>query len=402
MNNLMNLIGFEYKKIFVRKSFGISFILALSVIILTCAASVLGNSGPDNESNYEGMKKDRAYVRALSGRELDADLILEAASAYAAIPASSKRYTDTEEYQLYARHYSSIYGLMSIYNSAGHDFELTDMQHMTREQALSYYDIRQKKLEQVLEGLTMNERSKQKLLQMEQRVQKPFILEAVTGYEKYLSLMYTAGLITAFIIAVCLAPIFAGEYTSGADQLILPSKNGKRSLITAKILVGLSSAFFLCVIFSLMVYLGSMIIYGFDGFTAQHQVSLPLSPYPLTMGELSFLSFGCVLFGNLLVSAITMLASAYLNSPFRVIVATSILIIAPMFIHIPAAYDTLVQLNNLLPTNMMAIWNITSPNLYEMPGVSMEPYIFMPMFAITAIAMLIPFTYTGFKRHQVK
>jgi ABC-type transport system involved in multi-copper enzyme maturation permease subunit len=339
MNNLMNLISFEYRKIFVRKSFYISAILALSVIILSCAASVLGNYGENNESNYKAMQKDRSYARALSGRELDADLILEAAGAYAAIPNSLKRYTDTQEYQVYARPYSSIYGLMGIYNSPSHKFELSDMQHMTRKQALSYYDVREIKLRQILESLTMNEVSKKKLLLKDKEVQKPFILESVAGFEKYQAIMYTTGLITAFIIAVCLAPIFAGEYTSGADQLILPSKNGRRSLITAKILVGLSSSFFLCIIFSLTAYLVCMIIYGFDGFAAQHQLSLPLSPYPLTMVKLSFHLIGCVLFGNLLISAVTMLVSAYQKSPFGVIVTVSIFIIAPMFIHIPEAYD---------------------------------------------------------------
>jgi hypothetical protein len=51
---------------------------------------------------------------------------------------------------------------------------------------------------------------------------------------------------------------------------------------------------------------------------------------------------------------------------------------------------------------MMAIWNITSPNLYEIFGVSIEPYLFMPMYVAVAIAVLIPLAYTIFRKHQVK
>ncbi|MGF7146261.1 ABC-type transport system involved in multi-copper enzyme maturation permease subunit [Anaerotaenia torta] len=400
MSEFRSLVRFEYKKILMRKGFVLSLILVLLVILLSCSTSVLGNYGINNESNYEGMKKDRAYARALSGRKLDADLILEAAGAYARVPGSSKRYSDTEDYQSYARPYSSVFGLMGIYNNSG--FGLSDMQNMTPEQALSYYDIREAKLKKTLEGSVMNHNSLQKLLRLEQKVQKPFVLEAVTGYEKFLALMYTAGFLIAFVIAVCLSPLFAGEYASGTDQLILPSKNGKRSLIAAKILTGLSAAILLCALFSLTLYLGCMIIYGFDGFTAQIQLLLPMSPYPLTIGGLTLLLFGSTLAGSLLLAAITMLLSARLKSPFGVIIIMSIFIIAPMFISIPPAYDLLDQLFNLLPMNMVTIWGITSTNLYEILGLSLEPYLFRPIFAVVMTIALLPFAYKIFKNHQVR
>lgn len=69
------------------------------------------------ESNYAAMVKDRGYARALAGRALDGDLLMEAATAYAQIPEAEK-YQETPAYLTIARPYSGVYSVgRVVYNT---------------------------------------------------------------------------------------------------------------------------------------------------------------------------------------------------------------------------------------------------------------------------------------------
>ena len=47
--------------------------------------------GEVSESNYDSMKKDREYIRSLSGREIGSDILSEAIEAYSRIPPTDGR-----------------------------------------------------------------------------------------------------------------------------------------------------------------------------------------------------------------------------------------------------------------------------------------------------------------------
>ena len=405
MNNFWNLVGFEYKKIFMKKSVWFAIILSVITVVWSCFGLVLGQEYIDGKpvrSGYEGMLMDREFGRALSGRAIDGKLIMEASKAYQMLPTNEPRYSITKEYQKYARPYSDIYGFVrTIYNktivsSFGH----VELQNITEEQAASLYDIRKEKIKETTLSYELNERSKEKINTLDKKVKKPIIYEYMAGYDRYFSLLYTSGLIAAFLIAICIAPIFAGEY-KGADQLILSSKNGKKSLIQAKIFAGATIAVFFTILLCLITYFACMFIYGFDGANGALQLKVPLSTLPLKVGEVAILFSICVLFACIFFSVITMLFSAKLRSSFGVIIVMSLILIVPMFVSVPVYFVTIYRMSMLLPSNMMEFWNIISPMFYEIFGLSIEPYIFMPIFAALTSIIILPFAYKAFKNHQV-
>lgn len=164
--------------------------------------------------------------------------------------------------------------------------------------------------------------------------------------------------------------------------------------------VGIISAG-LSLVLTALTFISCMIIYGFDGSQAAIQNLTPLSVYPLKMGELAVICTICVLFANLLTSGITLLLSSKFKSPFGVIIISGVIIMAPMFVNPP---ETNILLNNLLcllPANMAAIWNIISEIMFEFGRISIEPYIFMPLFGAGLSAVLLPFAYKAFKNHQI-
>ncbi|ASA24135.1 hypothetical protein [Paenibacillus donghaensis] len=79
-------------------------------------------------------------------------------------------------------------------------------------------------------------------------------------------------IVTIIAICICVAPVFAGEYQSGADSVILSTRYGKSKLIKAKIS---ASFLFALIVFSINVLLAvgiQLATFGIDGW------NLPLQP----------------------------------------------------------------------------------------------------------------------------
>lgn len=399
MNSFLKMAGFEYKKILHKRSTRIILLISVIVTAFSVAGILTGNfyiDGKVYESNYQAMVKDRSYARALAGRMLDGKLLIEAADAYAKIPESDN-YEYTVEYQTFARPYSEIYSIgRTIYNTAMKDFQV-----LTAEQAKQFYAARREQLAQLTEATGMSDKSKKKVLALDAQVETPFTFSYSDGYTRFFVIMYTTGLIAAFIMAVCTAPLFSGEYTSGTDQLILTSKYGKNRLITAKLFTGFSLAAAICLVLTAIVYVLSMLIFGFDGGNAQLQLYAPMSPYPLTMRQTALHLTVCVFFACILTSTITMLLSAKLKSPFGVIILVSLLLVLPMFINISGTNIAIYNLFHLLPANMMDFSVITDSIQYELFGLVIKPYVFLPLFAAAVSVLLPPLAYRAFKNHQI-
>ena len=263
MSGFWNLVGFEYRKIFRKKSTLIALTLALLASVLSCWGTLMGQyyvDGKPYESNYQAMLRDRANARALSGRVIDETLLLEAAAAYATLPEGAANYTATEEYQQNARPYSELYGIARrVYRASQDGFGAAEFAALTPQQAKEFYALRDQAVAQNVEQTQMSRRAKDAVLAMDAGVETPWIFSYSEGYTRFFSILYTTGVIAAFVMAVCVAPMFAGEYTSGADQLILSSKFGKNRAIGAKLLAGFSLAGLLSLFFMAQTYLQCML-----------------------------------------------------------------------------------------------------------------------------------------------
>lgn len=399
MNGFWNLVGYEYKKILHKKSVVIVLLLAVILTAVSVWGVLFGSyyvNGVAYESNYNAMVKDRAYARVLAGQEIDSKLIMEAAKAYAHIPEKDS-YNDTAEYQTLARPYSEIYNI----SRAVWRFNMEDFQTLTEAQADKFYAALRDRQVQFVEETGMSGQAKEKVLALDEQIETPFIFSYTEGYTQFFSLMYTIGLMSAFVMAICIAPLFSGEYSSGTDQIILASKHGKRRGIQAKLFTGFSFAAAISLVLTVTGYVLSMFTFGFDGGNAPLQLYYPMSPYPLTMAQTALLLSVCSLFACMLTAAITMLLSAKFKSPFGVIILISPLLIVPMFISISEANTILYNLLNLLPANMMAFGSVTSGIQYEFLGLVIKPYVFLPVFAAAVCILLTPFAYRSFKNHQI-
>lgn len=407
MNIFRNLVSYEYKKIFKRKGAVITLVLAAAVSLFSVFGTIIGyvydSNGEPVMSRYDDLKTDLEYARKLSGRVIDTELIMEAAEAYSKLELNSaEKYTDSEEYENFARKYIEIYSIVhSVYNTSSERFDAQDFGNMTVEQAEKFYEIRRQKQEQAVMQTKMSDKAKQSVLSADNAVEKPIIFEASEGYSRFFAIMYTTGIIIAVAAAIIFAPLFSGEYTSGADSLILSSKHGKNLLVWAKLFVALTLSAGLAVILTVLTYAECMAIWGTDGAGAAIQLQVPMMSYPLNMGQCALLYSVSVFAACLMTAALTALLSAGIKTPFGTIVIMSVVIIAPMMMNVSEDIVWLYKLFCLLPSNMMAFWCIIDSIQFEIFGLVIRPYIFTPVFAIVAAVIFSVSAFRVFGKRQV-
>lgn len=405
MSGLWSLICFEYKKILKKRSVRITLLAAVLISIISVPGTLFGSTyidGKPYESNYDAMLKDRNYARAFNGKKINSELILKAVKGYSKISESDK-YQEKGDYQQFARPYSAIYGIIrTVFNMESRRFNMEDFQQLTSKEAEQFYNIRREKLVQIVETTVMSKKSKEQVLELDTRINIPLTFSYTDGYTRFFVILYSIGLTAALAMAICIAPLFSGEYTSGTDQLILSSRYGKNKLIKAKLLTGFSLSALICLILIFLAYLLSMLIFGADGRGAPLQLYVILSPYPITIGQAAGFLALCTLFSCLMTAALTMLLSAKLKTPFGVIILISLLLIVPMFINVPETSIILYKLSSLLPINMMAFGTVLDGIQFELFGLIIKPYVFMPLFALVISSLVVPFTFHSFKNHQIE
>ena len=405
MKEFWTLVSFEYRKILGKRSVKIALLLTLFLSVFSIWGTLMGSyyiEGELFESNAEAMKKDRAYARELSGRILDDKLLMETADAYQTIPDSAAVYQSTEEYQKNARKYSSIYSLArQVYDTPNVRFGAPEMGTLDPARAEQFYEIRELCMTKQIENAPISENAKEVMMQYSAEVKEPWIFSYSDGYTRFMTIMATSGVMAAFVMAICLAPLFAGEYSNHTDQLLLSARYGKGKLIKAKFFTGFSMTGIVTLLITLQSYVQSMLTFGFDGGNANVQIYDALFPYPLTLKQAALLQSICVFFACMCMSALTMFFSSRMKSAFGVIILSVLLFCVPMFVKV-SAYPLLGHLLfHLMPANMMQYDYIFSMIPYEIAGVVIPPYVMMPVAALCLCIILIPFAYRGFKHHQI-
>jgi ABC-type transport system involved in multi-copper enzyme maturation permease subunit len=400
MNSFWGLVRFEYRKILRKRSNIITLLIAIFLTTFSCIGPLMGNyyiKGEAFESNYDGMKKDREYIRSMSDEEISSEMLSETIEAYSHIPPTDGKYTDTQEYQQYARPYSEIYYMiMKAYNL--NDWE--EIELLTEDEVNSFYTMRQNRVERNIEDTTMSSVEKANSLNISKQVKIPFDYSYTGGYQRFFSQMYTTAILICFIISICIAPLFAGEYTERMDSLILSSRYGKNKVIYAKLFTGISFSILVSIMLTLVSLVTVMAFYGWEGGNSPIQLFLPLSIHPLTMREVALLYFVLILFGNILSATLAMLLSSKLKSPFIVIVIMTVVTILPMFISRSEDILWIYHLFNLIPVNMFYLTNITDVFSINLFGLVVQPYEIILAFAIISSMVLLPFAYRNFKSHN--
>ena len=225
------------------------------------------------------------------------------------------------------------------------------------------------------------------------------------GYHKGWSMILdtlTWPVLIMMIICIGIAPIFAGEYQSKCDSLILCMKYGKSKLIFAKIVSGWLYA--TCVYWGITLIYSSvyMIFLGTQGadLPIQLKYSAMSVGYTLTMGEAVVIALLLGYFFTLGIMGITLFMSALLKNTYAVIIVAFLLIIIPTFLSPDTGGYAWSHVLSLLPPKI-ADFSFQSYTAYSIGNIVLSwPVMAILINAIVAVICSV-LGYIVFRKHQV-
>lgn len=161
------------------------------------------------------------------------------------------------------------------------------------------------------------------------------------------------GFYLLFVVVICVSPMFASEYESGAASLLLTTKYGKDRLIYAKIAVSvLFTTGYLSVGTALAVGVIG-ILFGFPGANLPVQLYNSVIPYHLTIGQGCIAGLGIALLISVSITLALLLCSARLRSSLATLAAGMVLIVAPAFLPMSSESRVWNHINYLFPVRVM-------------------------------------------------
>ena len=384
---MWTLVSYEMKKILNRKILWICMLCGVILLIFSVGSPLIGDyiiSGEKVESNYEGFRKDIAYQKKLDNRPIDELLLMEMENAYKKVPLNDKKYSLTETYQTYARPYSAIF------NYTRQVMGLTGVKAIASIVNMEHLHINRLELQEVRwEALSLSEEEKEFWRTQEAKIEVPIVFRYTEGYSVLFSSVYTIGLLVIFMVSVCLGGVFPEEHKQRTDQLILSSKYGRNDIYWAKFMAGLFVAFEMTVIFIFVTFFMAFVLYSADGFDGAFQLIYEGNSSPISVGQAILIAYSVVLVVGIFTGAFTMFLSEVLHSSTGTLAVIIGSMVLTMLINIPEEYQIMQQIWNYLPSNMVASWNIFSPDIIILFGYGFQAWQIVPLFYIGCIGVMM-------------
>lgn len=400
MHNMGILYRYELKKLLKRKLVWVTGIIILLLSVVVIVMDLTGNyyvKGVAVDTNYNMMRTSREYERQLTGRKVDQEMLDEMKEAYSKVPPDAEEYTLTEEYQTYARPYSTIF------NSVSQVMKATQIRDVLSSDIneTSLYDKRMEWIEAYWSEMNLTEGEKEYWLKKEKLLDKPFVYGYASGYWKLLANGQSISILLILYAAICLSDFFSKEHTLRTDQMILSSRLGKKQLYWAKVAAGLSF---------LMVYYGLTLIvvlmtafgcYGSDGADVIVQIDIPIYSGILRAGTVIVIIYALLCLAMLLTGVFVMMLSETLNNGAAPLVIVSAAMIASIVTGGAGNYRILSQMYSYLPFNTLNGRCMFMPWLIPFFGSYLELWQSAPLFWLAAAGVFLLIGRRFYQRYQV-
>lgn len=154
------------------------------------------------------------------------------------------------------------------------------------------------------------------------------------GCSAIMSAIQSSLLILGFVILIGVSPIFAEEYTTGMDSLILTARYGKTKSIYSKIAASVIFSEMLTLISIFMITILFSINYGFTGWNTSVQLSsggiLSDVSYVLNFGEAYLIMCGVWILATAALAAFICIISVFSKSSFVSLLISFLIYIVPL------------------------------------------------------------------------
>lgn len=398
MNNFGILYLYELRKIFKRKivwiTLAIMLLLNLFMVIGVPLTTVYSNTmGEDTRqmNGFEYIMRNKEYAMMQDGLKIDDSLLLEVKAAYQRVQTvTGEAGGIAEKREQYREIYQYIRSIMGNYEAV---YSITaDVLYRTRLENIRHDWAEQR--------LTQGEM--EYWAEKESMLETPFVYGYAEGWSKSLEEFLTLNFMLVLIIAVCLSDIFSKEHSRKTDQLILCSRNGKKSLYFSKLAAGMTFGLGAAVFLLVTSILPTLLLYGAEGGGVAVQVYIYPCSRKLTMLQAVLLMSGIFVAAGVFLSIAAMFLSELLENGISVMGIMTGGMFITMMVSIPYRYRVLSQLYELLPTVLLRVWQFCDNRLVSIFGMRLTNFWAAALLWLITGILFIFLGRRSYKNYQVR
>lgn len=408
MKRIGTLYAYELKKIASRKIVWIVGIIMIFLCAFLSFSDLISSSyyGEDEISGYEAMKINREYARNLADRKIDDTLLREMQDYYSREDVEESNdsisggqisiITDEsqeDEIDKGIKEYTPIYAYVK---------EITEDSNMALKiSSDELYKMREKSILQNRTDQMLTEKEMDYWEEKDKQIETPFTYEYTESWSNLWNYMYTINYMILLMLAICLSNVFSVEYLRKTDAIILCSQYGKKHLYLAKVLAGISFGVIIAILFFGITAISSICVYGADGFSAALQIAFPLSSWNISVGESVLVLLFVLLIISVLYSVAIVILSEILKNSVAVMAIPVGIMILTMMIDIPYQFRIASQIYDLLPTNLLTVWELWDDRLVSVLGKYLTNFQIAPILYLIIIIVLFFVGKRVYLKHQI-
>ena len=201
------------------------------------------------------------------------------------------------------------------------------------EKLTDFYGRRQLVLEKYLENNNQTGKEKEYLLQIDEKVIRPFYYGWIRGWQTLLSITIdTSAESMALFLAIVLSTLFAGEWHDNTSPLVLTTKNGWEKIAFAKIITGLAFTVELFAIIAICDIASQLFFMGTTGWDMPVQLIKLTAIAPMNMLQAEIYEWAFTLLGMVGFAGIVMLISSAVKSNVLALLLSLAVVYVPTLI----------------------------------------------------------------------
>ena len=404
---MKQLLKFELKKIISRKVNLVAMALGMLLIVFSNIALINGESLYLDEGHYlegvDAIKTQEEVENALTS-ELSEEFLTGFMQEYQQ-QIQNNPSEDGYDYSLIADKRNLFALIAGNYAEFNEQWGWADLNDISTDNGIGFYESRMEKIKTLLNADysygNYTESEKEYWLQKAEAVKTPFTWGSKNTWDMIWS---SIGLLfyQFFVISICLAPVFAGEYQNRTDALILSAKHGKTKLIYAKIMASFiftSIDMALCSIVSIGI---NICMLGVGGWNLPVQLWNTIIPYQLTIIEACALNLLVLFLISFSLTAVSLMLSALFKSQLIALAVDILLYYGTVFLPFSKTSGLWNHIKYLLPMNSVELKNVLKAyNGYQFGNVIIS-YLWMIIIVYVLITIIcLCGAGRSFKKHQI-
>ena len=262
-----------------------------------------------------------------------------------------------------------------------------------------FYERRQQVLEEFLENSGQVGDEKVYLLQMEQKVEKPFRYEWVEGWSMLLgSMVAELGVVMALFLSIVLSSLFAGEWHDNTSALVLTTANGWGKIALAKAFTGLAFTVELFALLAVSNIISQLFFMGTAGWDMPIQNIKLIAVAPMNMLQAEIYEYAFALLGAIGFAGIVMSISAAVKNNVLALLLSLAVVYGPMMIaqYLPYGMQRALDLIPLVGSST----DIFRTNTFRILGkLIWSPYLLITIPVLIGI-LCMPFAVKNWSRRM--